>query len=126
MACLKRVLLIDDEADIRTIASLALQAAGMHVFLAKSGLEGVAAAMTGTADLILLDSMMPDMDGLQTIARLQDAGVTTPVVFLTANTRPDDLAAYTASGAIGVVGKPFDPFALPTELRRILDSERLT
>ena len=116
---LRHILLVDDEADIRFIASLALRAVGFEVRLASTGREGLAAAVGEAPDLIVLDSMMPGMDGLATLSALRAAGVHVPVVFMTANTDLEDLARYRAAGAIGVVPKPFDVKRLGDQLRKI-------
>jgi len=83
--------------------------------------EALAAAAVVRPDLILLDVMMPRMDGLQALARLRCIPVTsgTPVIFMTAKVQPSEVAAYEALGAIGVIAKPFSPMALPDDVRRL-------
>ncbi len=119
-----KVLMIDDEPDIRQVGRLALKAVGKwEVALAASGSEGVELAAREKPDVILLDVMMPGMDGLTTFARLraQDATARTPVIFMTAKVQNHEIAQYLALGALGVITKPFDPMLLPREIQRIFD-----
>jgi len=119
-----KVLLIDDEEDIRRIASLSLRKlGGMEVVEAKSGEEGVEAALRERPDAILLDVLMPGLDGPATLSRLKDpssAAAAVPVVFLTAGATPREAEALCALGAAGVLGKPFDPMKLPSRLLEVL------
>jgi len=123
MGRISKVLLVDDEPDIRRIGEISLRrVGGWDVAMAGSGAEAILLAPVYRPDLILLDVMMPGMDGPQTFAKLRElpelAGV--PVIFVTAKVQRDDVARLRALGAIGVVSKPFDPMALPAELRRIV------
>ena len=120
-----KVLLVDDEADIRRIGELSLNSvAGWQVVLAESGAEGVAAARTHRPDLILMDMMMPEMDGLTALKLLrQDPELSgTPVVFMTAKVQQDEISIYLEAGARGVVRKPFDPMTLSGEIQKLLES----
>ena len=115
-----KVLIIDDDADIRSIAALSLsRLGGMDVIEAASGAEGVRKARKAAPDVILLDMMMPAMDGLETLAALlsQPSTARTPVVFLTAKAVGRDIERLTALGAAGVLIKPFDPRTLPDSVR---------
>jgi len=119
---IRSVLLIDDEADIRRIGELSLARIGKwRVVKAASGAEGVALAAKERPDVILLDVMMPDLDGPATLGRLRADPATRaiPVIFVTAKSAPEDAARLTALGAAGVIAKPFDPMGLPAEVRRI-------
>jgi two-component system, OmpR family, response regulator len=121
-----RVLVIDDEPDIRTVAEMSLARVGGHeVLLAGSGEEGIEAARSQRPDAILLDSMMPGLDGPATIERLKADPDTAaiPVVFLTAKLQAVDRERYLQLGAVAVLPKPFDPMGLPDELERALGSE---
>jgi two-component system, OmpR family, response regulator len=123
---LKRILMIEDEADIRTVATMALEAVGgFEVQACASGAEGLAAAPAANADLVLLDVMMPGMDGPETLAglRLIPATALTPVIFMTAKVQPREVDAYMALGAVGVIPKPFDPMEVSNEIRRIWDRQ---
>ncbi len=118
-----KVLLIDDEDDIRRIARLSLSRVGkMDVVEAHGGAEGVARAAAEQPDVILLDMMMPGMDGPATLAALRAQPETEkiPVVFLTAKAMPSEVRRLTALGALGVLTKPFDPLTLPQQLRDLL------
>lgn len=121
-----KVLVIDDEADIRAVAELSLaRVGGWDVLLADSGLRGIELAEGERPDAILLDSMMPGLDGPATIERLK-AGPKTrdiPVVFLTAKLQPVDRERYLELGAAAVLAKPFDPMSLPGEVARALGWE---
>ncbi len=117
---LQRVLLVEDDPDIQVIARFSLETlGGIAVQVCGSGQEGLAAARDWQPDLIALDVMMPGMDGPTTLAQLRKAPKTAhiPVVFVTARVQNQDLAAYLAMGAVGVISKPFDPVGLPGQLR---------
>jgi len=115
-----KILLVDDEADIRTIADLCLrELGGFSVVLAASGPEALAIAARESFDLVLLDVMMPGTDGPTTLASLRGAGVQTPVVFMTAKASADQVARYRALGVASVIAKPFDVLALPAQIRAI-------
>jgi len=119
-----KVLIVDDEADIRRIGELSLQSVGgWQVLLAESGAEGIDTARAHRPDLILMDMMMPEMDGLTTLKQLRKVPEleSTPVVFMTAKVQREEISRYLEAGAVGVVHKPFDPMMLPDEIRRILE-----
>ena len=118
-----RLLCVDDESDIRTILELALSLdASFHVEIVADGTTLLERAASGSYDAFLLDGMMPGLDGYETCRRLKSdpatAGV--PVVFLTARSRPDDVARARALGAAACLPKPFDPLTLAAELRAAL------
>ena len=118
-----KVLIVDDEADIRKVASLALsRLGGMEVVEASSGPDGIAAASSRQPDAILLDVMMPGMDGPAVLARLKADPKTAsiPVVFLTAKAMTSEHARLRDLGAAGVLTKPFDPVSLAGQIRAIL------
>ncbi|MBL8717618.1 MAG: response regulator [Myxococcales bacterium] len=115
-----KILLVDDEADIRTIADLCLrELGGFAVVLAASGPEALVLAAREAFDLVLLDVMMPGTDGPTTLASLRAAGVQTPVVFMTAKAGADEVARYHALGVASVIAKPFDVLTLPAQIREI-------
>ena len=121
---LKRILLVEDEADIRTIATMALEkVGGFEVVACASGAEALAAAPDANADLILLDVMMPGMDGPSTLQALRRIPATqaTPVVFITAKVQPAEVRQYLALGALDVIRKPFAAMELSEDLRAIWD-----
>ena len=117
---IRNILLVDDEADIRTVAELCLrELGGFTVVLAASGPEALEVLAGASFDLVLLDVMMPGMDGPTTLASLRAAGVHTPVVFMTAKVGADEVARYRALGVVAVIAKPFDVLALPAQIRAI-------
>ena len=119
---LKRVLFVEDDPDIRTVARMSLEAVGGFAVLGcSSGSEALARIEEFGPDLILLDVMMPGMDGLETLAalRLLPGAAEVPVVFMTAKVQAEEVARYRQSGAVDVIAKPFDPMALPATVREI-------
>ena len=118
-----KVLIIDDDADNRFIAGLSLaRVGGMDVIEAAGGVEGVRKAQDEHPDVILLDMMMPVMDGTATLAALrsQPATAMTPVIFLTAKTVEADVERMRAFGTAGVLTKPFDPRTLSRDVRALI------
>jgi len=118
-----KVLIIDDDADIRTIARLSLsRVGGMDVIEAASGVEGVRKAREEKPDVVLLDMMMPTMDGSETLAtlRAQPETAMTPVIFLTAKAVGAEVERMRALGAAGVLIKPFDPRTLSEDVRALI------
>ncbi|GIW10935.1 MAG: response regulator [Chloroflexi bacterium] len=129
MGTLRNILLIEDEPDIRTVAKLALEAVGgYHVEVAASGPEGVALAQRVPPDLILLDVMMPGMDGVATFQALREVSVVAhaPVVFLTAKAQRHEIEHYRTLGAAGVISKPFDPLTLSQLVEAIWNEQHGT
>ena len=117
------VLLIDDEEDIRIVGRMSLEkVGGWDVLEASSGAEGIELAAAQSPDAILLDSMMPGMDGPATIQKLKADERTSgiPVLFLTAKLQPADRERYVELGAEGVLAKPFDPMSLPNDVAATL------
>lgn len=122
---LERILLVDDDPDLRRIALMSLQRiGGWDAECAESGEQAVHMALRAPPDLIVLDAMMPHLDGLQTLRRLRSEPTLShvPIVFMTAKVQHADIDAYLAAGAIGVVPKPFDPITLPDQLAKIVSS----
>jgi two-component system alkaline phosphatase synthesis response regulator PhoP len=121
-----KVLVVDDEDDVRRIARLSLAAVGrMDVIEASSASEGIRKAREECPDVVLLDLMMPRVDGLSALRALRSDPETSdiPVVFLTAGARAGDADRLKAIGARGVLIKPFDPMSLPGLLRGLLEAE---
>ena len=117
-----RILIIDDEEDIRAIAALSLETvAGWEVAMAGSGAQGVVSAESLQPDGILLDVMMPGMDGRATFAALSKNPRTAkiPVVLLTAKAQGSERQQLAALGVAGVLVKPFDPLTLAGEIASI-------
>jgi CheY-like chemotaxis protein len=121
---LRHILYAEDEADIRTIAELALATmGGYRLTLCASGAEALDAVARERPDLVLLDVMMPGIDGVATLERLRalPGGRDLPVVFMTAKAQPTELAQYRALGALDVITKPFDPLLLAQQVQAIWD-----
>ncbi len=119
----KRILVIDDEDDIREVAQLCLeQVAGWQVFTASSGPEGITKAAQVIPDAILLDVMMPELDGPSTYKQLQASPATAaiPVILLTAKVQASEQSKFADLGVQGVLAKPFDPLNLAAEVSRVL------
>jgi two-component system OmpR family response regulator len=119
---LRRILYVEDDDPIRTVGLVALRTVGQfEVVACASGAEAISQAPTANADLILLDVMMPGMDGPETLGHLRKLPATaaTPVVFLTALAQPELIASLRALGAAEVLTKPFEPMGLPEKLRKI-------
>ena len=122
-ALTRRVLLVDDEELIREVAEVSLaKVGGWEVLTASSGEEGLGKAVAERPDAILLDLMMPGLDGLGTLARLQadPATASIPVVFLTAKVRQSEQQRWIDLGAAGVLVKPFDPMSLADQVAEVL------
>jgi two-component system OmpR family response regulator len=120
---IRKVLLVDDEDDIRIVGGLSLsRVGGWETLLAASGAEALVQATQERPDLILLDVMMPGMDGPTTFMRLraQEATAHTHIIFMTAKIQRQEVARYLELGALGVISKPFDPMTLPAEIRRLV------
>ena len=120
---MKRVLLIDDEEDVRTLASFCLELdSNWEILTAASGREGLEIAKAEQPDAILLDAMMPELDGLQTITQLKANPQTRniPVVFVTAKAQASDRRRFYAAGAKGVINKPFDALTLVSQVSGFL------
>jgi CheY-like chemotaxis protein len=117
-----RVLVIDDEPDVRWLLRLSLERVGHEVLLAEDGLRGVAMAQKQHPDAIVLDLMMPVMDGYGVLHALEKDARTSrvPVVVLTAKAIPEEEDRATSAGAVRFLTKPFDPNDLARELQALL------
>jgi two-component system, OmpR family, alkaline phosphatase synthesis response regulator PhoP len=120
----KRVLIIDDEESIQTVVQFGLKiAAGWEVLVASSGREGIARAQADRPDTILLDVMMPEMDGLATFQELcQNAKTRSiPVILLTAKAQASEKRIFDTVGVNGVITKPFNSLDLAEQICKILN-----
>jgi CheY-like chemotaxis protein len=118
-----RILIIDDEDDIREVAALSLETiAGWDVVTANSGTQGLARAIEQKPDAILLDVMMPGMDGPTTFRELRKNPATAriPVVLLTAKVQTNDQKRFADLGVEAVLLKPFDPLTLAAQIAEAL------
>jgi DNA-binding response OmpR family regulator len=118
-----RVLVIDDEAPIRLLCRVNLEAEGMEVLEAADGPSGLATARAETPDVILLDVMMPGLDGWRVAEELLDDERTQgiPIVFLTARAELRDRARGIDLGGVDYVTKPFNPVELAPLVRSLLE-----
>lgn len=122
----KRVLIIDDEADVRAVVRACLEdIAGWEVITAESGKEGLVQVIKNSPDAILLDVMMPGMDGLEFLSVLRNYAkeATLPVVLLTAKINLAEPKELSSLNVRGVIAKPFDPFLLVEQFANFLDWE---
>ena len=117
-----KLLLAEDEPDVQLIARLSLKKAGFTVVTAGNGLEALERVAAERPDVILLDWMMPDMDGYETCRRLKADPATAdiPVIFLTARVQEAEVARALALGAAGCIGKPFDALSLGQRVRELV------
>jgi len=119
----KRILFIDDEDDIKILTQFCLDSeAGWSMISASSGQEGIVIAEKEQPDAILLDAMMPDLDGIQTITKLQKNPKTKdiPTIFITAKAQASDRRRFYNAGAKGVINKPFDSLTLASQISGFL------
>ena len=117
------LLLIEDDPDIRRVAEIALQfSEKFKVYGAGGGVEGISLARKYKPDVILLDVMMPDLDGIETCKRLKSDPETLmiPVIFLSARSREESIGFGEDLGAAGFIAKPFDPLQLSNQIEKIL------
>ncbi len=117
---LQRLLYVEDDPGIQAIVRLTLEdLGGFTVLTCSSGHEAVAAAAGFRPDLMLLDVIMPEMDGPATLVALRRIPelATVPVIFMTAKNDPSELDSLRELGAIAIIGKPFDPITLCDEIR---------
>jgi len=118
----ERVLYVEDDPDIRAVAQIALEiVGGLELCMCSSGTEALQAAENFRPDLLLLDVMMPGMDGPTTLAHLRQLAQTasTPVIFMTAKVQASEIDFYRSLGALGVIAKPFDPMSLAAQVRQL-------
>lgn len=120
---MRRILIIDDEDDIREVAALALEAtAGWQVLTAGSGVEGIAVATAEQPDAILMDVMMPGVDGPTTFRNMQQNPLVAhiPVLLLTAKVQGVDQRRFASLGVAAILFKPFDPLTLAHQISEAL------
>lgn len=121
---IQKVLLVDDDPRIRKIAQISLEGVGgWQVSLVASGFEAIEVALKEHPDVILLDVMMPEMDGPTTLSKIREKEeiANIPVIFFTAKVQKQELDSYLALGAAGIISKPFDPMKLPQEIKEIVE-----
>ncbi|WP_135078256.1 response regulator [Terasakiella sp. SH-1] len=119
---LTKILYVEDEPDIREIAQLVLEnVGGFEVKAVDSGHKALDIINEFTPDLVLLDAMMPEMDGMTTFKEIRklESFAQTPIAFLTAKLMDDDIKGFLSLGAIGVIAKPFDPMMLSDQIMEL-------
>lgn len=119
---LKRLLYVEDEPDIRAVAQVALEhIGGFELKVCESGEQAVREAVAFAPDMVLLDVMMPGMDGPGTLRALRGLAPlqAVPVAFMTAKVQPNEIAQFVAMGAVDVIAKPFDPMTLADQVRAL-------
>jgi len=116
------VLYVEDEADIREVVEFALEDEGFELVVCDSGKEALIKGSSIIPDLILIDVMMPEMDGPTTLSKLREMPhmLTVPVIFMTAKVQPAEVEEYLNLGAVGVIRKPFDAMTLADEIHRLM------
>ncbi|MDI9244023.1 response regulator [Marinobacter sp. CHS3-4] len=122
---LQRILLVEDEEDIRAVAEVALETVGGFTLkTCASGRDAIDAIDEFAPQLVILDVMMPGMDGPETLQAIRQLPnhEQTPAVFMTAKVQSDEVASYLAEGAVAVIPKPFDPMTLSDRVREIWQS----
>jgi two-component system, OmpR family, response regulator len=119
---LEKILYVEDDPDIQQIAVMVLETiSGFTLAACSSGNEAIERAVAFNPDLMLLDVMMPGIDGPETLRALRKFPelANTPAVFMTAKVQPQEVQEYLSMGALAVIAKPFDPMTLAEELRTI-------
>ena len=122
---IKKILYVEDEPDIQKVAKLALEhVGGFEVLVCSSGPEAIENGPGFEPDMILLDVMMPGMDGPATLEALRkiESLKEVPAVFLTAKVLPTEIQRYKELGALDVIAKPFDPMGLSEQVRAVWDN----
>ncbi|MBV7299022.1 response regulator [Enterovibrio paralichthyis] len=121
------VLYVEDDEDIRDVAEMALEGDDFVLLTCDCGNQALEKAALASPDLLLLDVMMPDMDGPTTLANLRKIPhlESTPAIFMTAKVHPSEVKAYKDCGAIGVISKPFDPMSLADEIKNLMTGRGL-
>ncbi len=122
---LKKILYVEDEPDIQAVAKIALEAVGgFELKVCNGGEEAIASAEEFAPDLLLLDVMMPGMDGPTTLSELRRLpGLKDkPAIFMTAKVQPQEIEQFKSYGALEVIAKPFDPMTLAQSVRDVWDS----
>ncbi len=123
----QKIMLVEDDPDIQVVARMSLKAGGVReVVVVSNGEECLARIGEAKPDLVLLDVMMPKLDGYETCRRLKadPATQSIPVIFLTAKAQQFEMKQGLELGAIGYLTKPFDPTTLPAEIQTLLDGVR--
>lgn len=118
----EKILIVDDDIDTLKLVGLMLQKQGYQIVAASNGKQGIAQAETENPDLILLDVMMPDMDGYEVAKRLRSNSFTAdiPILMFTAKTQLDDKVTGFEAGADDYLTKPTHPTELNAHVKALL------
>jgi two-component system OmpR family response regulator len=125
---LSRILMVEDEPDIQAVARMALVAiGGFEVEICSSGREALDRLASSVPDLVLMDVMMPGMDGPSALREMRSnpAMADVPVIFMTAKVQSHEIARYMEIGALGVIAKPFDPMTLASTVSSIWEKNHV-
>ena len=128
MSELSKIMYVEDQPDIQMVATVALESVGgFEVLICSGGEEALKKVRAFNPQLILLDVMMPGMDGPTTKVELEKLPETAaiPIVFMTAKIQPAEVAEYKEMGALDVIPKPFDPMTLSDQIREIWNQHNL-
>ena len=127
MPNLKRILYVEDESDIQAIAKIALESVGgFTLMICSSGKEALEKAAEFAPELLLLDVMMPEMDGpstLKLLRKIPDLN-SVPAIFMTAKVQPSEVEELKTLGALDVIAKPFDPMTLAEQIKKIWENNK--
>ncbi len=126
MSELKKILYVEDDRDIQVVAKMALSSiGGFDVLAVNSGKAALEQGKEFAADLFLLDLMMPEMDGIETLnaLRIELGFANTPAIFMTARHQKADVEKLMDTGALGVIPKPFDPMNLAVLIRELWEGK---
>ena len=121
-----RVLVVDDEASLTDLLQMALKYEGWEVKTAAEGVKAVSLAREFRPDAVVLDVMLPDIDGLQVLQRMRSDGSDVPILFLTAKDSLDDRIAGLTVGGDDYVTKPFSLEEVVARLRSLIRRSTLT
>jgi CheY-like chemotaxis protein len=128
MKNLARIMMVEDEPDIQAVARVALEAVGgFSVEMCSSGIEALQRVLEIDPDLILMDVMMPGMDGPSTLKKLRESPRTAgyPLIFMTAKVQAHEVSRYREIGALGVIAKPFDPMTLAASVKSLWEENHV-
>ena len=114
---MERVLLVEDDPNIRTAAEFALDDAGYSTITCDNGLDGYSTALNLKPDIILLDLMLPEMDGHTFLEEFRKTDITTPIIILTAYTSEQEKVFCLDAGADDFIDKPFSINELLARIR---------
>ncbi len=123
-ANLKKIVYVEDEDDIRVVGEMALQLGNWEIISCSSGQEAVSAVLQHQPDLVILDVMMPGMDGPATLKAIQGNPKISniPVIFMTAKVQANEIEHFKKLGVVAVISKPFNPMTLAENIKKICQS----